>query len=307
MQSYLSLLGKIVREGVVSSDRTGVGTRSLFGEQLRFDLTQGFPAVTTKKLAWKSMVSELIWFIEGSSDERRLAEIQYGTRDSSKTTIWTANAQADYWKPKAQFDGDLGRVYGVQWRNWKRAPVFKGPDQAPDTDRVSWIPNQNGSCLEFLSDVDQLKDLIEGLKKDPNGRRHIISAWNPGEINKMALPPCHMMAQFYLRDNKLSCMMTQRSCDAFLGLPFNIASYALLTHLIAQTIGVDAQDLIISLGDVHIYNNHLDAVAQQLSRDPYPLPTLKLTPTVDIWNVTIDDCKLIGYKSHSTIKADMAV
>lgn len=281
MHSYLNLLGKIVREGVDGSDRTGVGTRSLFGEQLRFDITQGFPAVTTKKLAWKSMVSELIWFIEGSCDERRLAEIQHGTRDVSKTTIWTANAQADYWKPKARFDGDLGRVYGVQWRHWRKSTGYE--------------------------EVDQLRELIEGLKKDPTGRRHIISAWNPGEINKMALPPCHMMAQFYLRNNKLSCMMTQRSCDAFLGLPFNIASYALFTHLIAQTIGADVGELIISLGDVHIYNNHLDAVATQLSRKPFDLPMLQLNPTVDVWSATVNDCNLVGYECHPTIKADMAV
>lgn len=281
MQNYHDLLNKIIELGTDSSDRTGVGTRSLFAEQLRYDLSQGFPAVTTKKLAWKAMVSELLWFIEGSSDERRLAEIQYGTRDAAKTTIWTANANADYWKPKARYEGDLGRVYGVQWRHWRRI--------------TGW------------QEVDQLRNLIEGLRKDPTGRRHIITAWNPGELDIMALPPCHMMAQFYIRNNRLSCQMYQRSCDAFLGLPFNIASYALFTHLIAKTIGAEVGDLIITLGDVHIYNNHFDAVATQLARKPKPLPTLDILAVEDIWSATVADCKLVGYQCDPPIHADMAV
>lgn len=281
MQNYLELLSKILDRGVDSSDRTGVGTRSLFGEQLRFDLKQGFPAVTTKKLAWKSMVSELLWFIEGTGDERRLAEIQHGTRRPEKTTIWTANANADYWKPKARYEGDLGRVYGVQWRNWRKVDGWKT--------------------------VDQLKNLIDGLTNDPTGRRHIISAWNPGELDQMALPPCHMMAQFYIRNNKLSCQMYQRSCDAFLGLPFNIASYALLTHLVARTIGAEVNELVITLGDVHIYNNHFDAVATQLARIPKALPTLNITQDVNIWNAKLEDCTLIDYQYDPTIQADMAV
>ena len=280
MQTYLNLLKKIIDHGIESSDRTGTGTRSLFGEQLRFDLTQGFPAVTTKKLAWKSVVSELLWFIEGSGDERRLAEIQWGTRDPTKTTIWTANANSPYWNHKAKFTGDLGRIYGVQWRNWT-----------------------NNDGIVF----DQLENLIDGLKSDPSGRRHIILAWNPGELDQMALPPCHLMAQFYLHDNKLSCMMTQRSADVFLGVPYNIASYALLTHLIARTIGSDVQDLIINFGDVHIYNNHMDQVREQLTRTPYALPRLEITSDRDMWSVTVNDCKLIDYQSHPTIKADMAV
>lgn len=281
MQNYLELLSKILERGVDSSDRTGVGTRSLFGEQLRFDLKQGFPAVTTKKLAWKSMVSELLWFIEGTGDERRLAEIQHGTRRPEKTTIWTANANADYWKPKARYEGDLGRVYGVQWRNWRKVDGWKT--------------------------VDQLADLINGLKNDPNGRRHILSAWNPGELSEMALPPCHLMAQFYIRNNTLSCQMYQRSCDAFLGLPFNIASYALLTHLVAKTIGAEVGELIITLGDIHIYNNHFDAVATQLSRTPTVLPTLNIAQGVDIWNAKLEDLTLINYLHDPAIQAEMAV
>ena len=281
MQNYLELLSKILEQGIESSDRTGVGTRSLFGEQLRFDLKQGFPAVTTKKLAWRSMVAELLWFIEGTGDERRLAEIQHGTRNPEKTTIWTANANADYWKPKARYEGDLGRVYGVQWRNWRKVDGWKT--------------------------VDQLRDLITGLKNDPNGRRHILTAWNPGELDEMALPPCHMMAQFYIRNNTLSCQMYQRSCDAFLGLPFNIASYALLTHLVAKTIGADVGELIITLGDVHIYTNHADAVQTQLSRTPHPLPKLSIAEHATIWTATLDDCELLEYKHDPTIRADMAV
>lgn len=279
MQNYHELLKRILDDGTDSSDRTGVGTRSLFAEQLRFDLTRGFPAVTTKKLAWKAMVSELLWFIEGSGDERRLAEIQHGTREGP-TTIWTANATASYWKSKASFDGDLGRVYGVQWRHWQRPSG---------------------------QEVDQLGNLINGLKDDPYGRRHIIAAWNPGELDQMALPPCHMMAQFYIRNNSLSCQMYQRSCDAFLGLPFNIASYALLTHLVAKTIAAEVAELIITLGDVHIYNNHFDAVNTQLARTPKTLPTLDISNVVDIWSAKLEDCKLADYQYDPTIQADMAV
>ena len=278
--NYLELCKRILETGTLSEDRTGVGTLSLFGEQLRFDLRDGFPAITTKKLAWRSVVAELIWFIEGSCDERRLAEIQFGTRDQSKKTIWTANATADYWLPKARFDGDLGRVYGVQWRHWK----------AP-----------------FNQTTDQLEELIKGLKNDPNSRRHIISAWNPGELHLMALPPCHAFMQFYLRNNTLSCQMYQRSADVFLGVPFNIASYALLTHLVAGEIGADVGELILTFGDVHIYKNHVDAVEEQLTRKPYDFPSLDITNVNSLYSITVDDCKLVNYQSHATIKADMAV
>lgn len=276
MKQYHNLLEDILNNGEVKDDRTGVGTISVFGRQLRFDLAVGFPAVTTKKLAWKSVVSELLWFIEGSGDERRLAEILHGSRDIERSTIWTGNAQAAYWTPKARYDGDLGRVYGVQWRDWRG--------------------------------VDQLSNLIEGIKTDPNGRRHIITAWNVDELDKMALPPCHVLAQFYVSNGKLSCHMYQRSVDVFLGLPFNIASYALLTHMIAQVCDLKVGELIISTGDTHIYSNHIEQVKEQLSREEYPLPALFLNPEIkNIDKFSMDDILLFDYQSHGTIKAEMAV
>ena len=276
MKQYHELLKDILNNGEERNDRTGVGTISVFGRQLRFDLTQGFPAVTTKKLAWKAVVSELLWFLEGSNDERRLAEILYGRPDSGRNTIWTGNAEAAYWQPRAKFPGDLGRVYGVQWRDW--------------------------------GGVDQVAKLIDGLKNDPTGRRHIISAWNVDELDQMALPPCHVMSQFYVSKGKLSCHMYQRSVDVFLGLPFNIASYALLTHMVAHVCGLEAGELIISTGDTHIYSNHVEQVKEQLSREPYPLPTLWLNPNIkDIDSFTMETIDLDNYKCHSTIKAEMAV
>jgi thymidylate synthase len=281
MKKYLEDLKHIILNGQQTPNRTGIDTISVFGLTTRYDLTEGFPAMTTKKLAWKSVVSELLWFIEGSGDERRLAEILYGTRDKSKSTIWTANAEAPYWKPKAMFDGDLGRVYGVQWREW-------GPRIGPK--------------------IDQLKNLIEGIKKDPAGRRHILTAWNPGELDQMALPPCHVIAQFNVVNNQLSCLMFQRSNDFFLGCPFNIASYYLLTHMIAQVCNLQVKDFIHVNGDAHVYVNHLTQVDEQIRREPYPLPQLWLNPAVkDIDKFTMDDIGLIGYRHHSAIKAEMAV
>jgi len=294
VQNYNQLCNKILAEGIQSTDRTGVGTLSMFGEQLRFNLADGFPAVTTKKLAWKSMVSELLWFIEGSGDERRLAEIQYGTRDETKKTIWTANARASYWRPKSHYPGDLGRVYGVQWRHWRYVTeedqVYK-----PGLNRINY------------QEIDQLKELIDGLQRDPTGRRHILTAWNPAELKQMALPPCHMFAQFYIRNNILSCQMYQRSADIFLGVPFNIASYALLTHLIAKEIGAEVGELILTFGDVHIYNNHIEQVKEQISRRPYTLPKLDISEVESIFTATLDQCKLVGYEHHPTIAAEMAV
>ena len=282
MKKYHDLCKKILNEGELSNDRTNTGTYRIFGANLRFNLRGGFPAVTTKKLAWKAVVSELLWFIEGSGDERRLREILHGDRNSTKPTIWTPNAEADYWKPKAMFEGDLGKIYGVQWRSW-------GP-------RIG-------------ERVDQLTLLIEGLKKDPTGRRHILTAWNPGELDQMALPPCHVMCQFFVsNDKKLSCHMYQRSVDVFLGLPFNIASYALFTHMMAQVCDYEVGELIISTGDTHIYSDHIEQVKEQLRRPAYIEPVLKLNPTIkDIEKFTMADIELVGYQSHDAIKAKMAV
>ena len=304
MKQYHELLTDILENGELREDRTNTGTLSVFGRQLRFDLTKGFPAVTTKKLAWKAVVSELLWFIEGSGDERRLAEILYGRPDSERNTIWTGNAEATYWRPKAKFDGDLGRVYGVQWRHWRQCPEFAAEDLVKQDDLGAWY---SGPIPE-TKEIDQLESLLNGLKNDPYGRRHILSAWNVGELDKMALPPCHVLAQFYVSKGKLSCHMYQRSCDVYLGIPFNIASYALLTHMIAQICELEAGELIISTGDTHIYLNHIEQVKEQLSREPYPLPTLWLNPNIkDINDFRMENIDLDGYKSHPALPAPMAV
>ena len=282
MKVYHDLLEDILQNGESRDDRTGVGTISVFGRQLRFDLDSGFPAITTKKLAWKACVGELLWFLEGSRDERRLAEITHGSKEGT-VTIWTPNALAPYWKSKSKFEGDLGKVYGVQWRKW----------ESPRWGKL----------------VDQISHLVDRLKTDPFSRRHMISAWNVGELNDMVLPPCHVMSQYYVsKDNKLSCHMYQRSVDVFLGLPFNIASYALLTHMLSQVCDFKVGELIISTGDTHIYKDHLDQVDQQLQRQEYPLPKLWLNPNINnIDSFTMDDIKLQNYKSHDSIKAKMAV
>lgn len=296
---YLDLIRDILENGDDRVDRTGTGTRALFGKTLDIDLRKGFPAVTTKKLAWKKVKSELKFFIEGSSDERRLAEIEYGTRDASKTTIWTDNANASYWKPKAKFEGDLGRVYGVQWRHWKTYEEITEYSHANEEYITRVFPK---------GEVDQLVELINKLKTNNTDRRMIISAWNPGELDQMALPPCHMMAQFFVAKGELSCQMYQRSVDTMLGLPFNIASYALLTHQLAQICGLKVGRLIMNLGDVHIYKNHLEGAELQLEREPLDVPALQLNPDVmDIEAFEMDDSTLVGYKSLDAIKLDMAV
>jgi thymidylate synthase len=259
------------------------GTRKIFTEQMRFKMSDGFPAVTTKKLAFRTMTAELFWFMSGYSDNKELNRL--GCK------IWDGNANADYWTPKAEYDGDLGRVYGVQWRNWQ------GP---------------NGKV------VDQLRDVIERIKTNPNDRRLIVSAWNPGELDQMALPPCHMMFQFFVADGKLSLHMFQRSCDMFLGVPFNIASYGLMLHVVAQITGLEPNELILTLGDAHIYHDHLDAVKQQLERVPGKLPTLWLNPEIksledldtkkiETPNDIYELAKLIDYHPQETIKAKMSV
>lgn len=261
MQQYLDLLKDIMENGVDKMDRTGVGTRSVFGRQMRFDLSKGFPLVTTKKVHLKSIIYELLWFLKGDTNVKYLQE--HGVR---------------IWNEWADENGELGPVYGSQWRNW------------------------NGEG------IDQIADVIERLKKTPNDRRMIVSAWNVGKIAQMHLPPCHMMFQFYVANNKLSCMLYQRSCDMFLGVPFNIASYALLTMMVAQVCGYEAGEFVHTLGDTHIYHNHFEQVKEQLTHTPYPLPTMKINPLVkDINDFKYEDFELINYKSYDTIKAKVAV
>lgn len=299
MEQYHLLLKHILEHGETRDDRTGVGTKSIFGHQLSFDLSSDFPAVTTKKLAFNACKAELLWFLEGSGDERRLAEITHGTRDGT-VTIWTPNALAPYWKNRAQFEGDLGRVYGVQWRHWNKYVQRKnlGPSYLSGT-RLAVDQTQ----------IDQIDNLITGLIDDPYSRRHIISAWNVGELDQMALPPCHVMSQFYVSgDKKLSCHMYQRSVDVFLGLPFNIASYALLTHLVAQVCNFSVGNLIISMGDAHIYKSHIDQAQEQLTREHFPAPTLWINPQIrNIHKFAMDDIKLVNYKYHPPLVAPMAV
>lgn len=304
MNTYENALKQVLENGSLREDRTRVGTISLFGMQQRYNLADGFPAVTTKKLAWNAVVGELLWMIEGSGDERRLAEITHGTRDGT-VTIWTPNAMAPYWKTKAKYEGDLGRVYGVQWRKWRAIKPRTAGGSFKDDFGVTY--RRQGNDVE-VREVDQLKQLIEGIKSDPYGRRHILTAWNPGELDQMALPPCHCFAQFYISDGKLSCQMYQRSCDMFLGVPFNIASYSLLTHMIAQVCGLQVGEFVHVLGDAHIYLDHIDQVKEQLKREPLPAPRLFLSPGIqEITEFTMGDIILHDYQSHEAIKAQMAV
>ena len=276
MKQYLKALKFCYQKGVDVESRAGKA-RKAFGYQMRFDLQEGFPALTTKKLAWKAVVSELLWFLEGSNDERRLAEILYNDKRENlidKKTIWTQNAQADYWKPKAKFEGDVGNIYGVQWRNF------------------------NG--------VDQINTLLNSIKKTPQSRRHILSAWNPAELYLMSLPPCHAFSQFFVAEQKLSCQLYQRSCDMFLGVPFNIASYSLLTHLIARECNLDVGEFVHTLGDYHIYHEHFKQVEIQLTRSTKSLPNLKFE-TKKLDEYKIDDFKLVNYDPHPKILAEMNV
>ncbi len=273
MKQYLNLIKEILDHGNNRNDRTGIGTKSLFGRQLIFKMKDGFPAITTKKLAFKAVKTELIWFLKGGHDLEFLHE--------NNCHIWDANAGANYWKPKAKYEGDLGRVYGVQWRDWTGSSGKK---------------------------VDQITEVIERIKKNPTDRRLIVSAWNPAELDEMALPPCHIMFQFYVNDKKLSLKMYQRSADMFLGVPFNIASYALLLNMIAQVTNLEADELIMTFGDAHIYNNHFNQVKEQLSRETYPLPKLWLNPEIkNIFDFKVSDIKLENYKHHPSIKGKMAV
>ena len=288
-EDYLDLLHTVIATGEKrDNERTGVGTRSLFMSMLRFDLEEGFPLLTTKRVPFKSVLSELLWFIEGSTDERRLAEIHYGATSGNimdKKTIWTANADnqgVELGYVNTSLTKHLGPVYGKQWRHWEKP--------------------EGGH-------IDQLADLIEGIKTNPQSRRHILSAWNVADIDKMALPPCHTMSQFYVsNDGKLSCNLYQRSADLFLGVPFNIASYSLLTHMIAQVCDLQVGEFIHTLGDSHIYENHIDAVKEQLDREPKKYSKIKINKDVkSIDDFTMDDFELINYDPHPTIKAEMAV
>ena len=279
MKTYNDVLRQIYENGVDREGRNGK-TRALFAIQMRFDMAAGFPAVTTKKLAFNAVKGELLWFLEmkgkARANDEDLKRIQ-----GTERTIWTANAEADYWAQKSQFPGDLGRVYGIQWRNW----------QKPDG-----------------TTVDQIAELIDKLKRDPYDRRLVVAAWNPGEIADMALPPCHMLFQCFVANGKLSLHMTQRSCDMFLGVPFNIASYALLLHMLARASGLEPGEYVHTLQDAHIYHDHFDAVQEQLSREPMALPSLWLNPEITtIDGFSMDDIRLEGYQSHPAIKAKMAV
>ncbi|NJC41928.1 thymidylate synthase [Brevundimonas alba] len=260
---YLNLLRDILDNGAVRDDRTGTGTRGVFGRQMRFDLSKGFPVLTTKKLHLRSIIVELLWFLRG--------ETNIGWLKENGVSIW------DEW---ANAEGELGPVYGKQWRSWA----------APDG-RV----------------IDQIEKLIAGLKTNPNGRRHIVSAWNPADVDDMALPPCHCLFQFFVADGKLSCQLYQRSADVFLGVPFNIASYALLTMMVAQVVGLEPGEFVHTFGDAHLYLNHVEQAALQLSREPLPLPTMTITPKDDLFAYRVEDFVLDGYAPWPHIKAPVAV
>ncbi len=264
MKQYLELLDHVMKNGVKKTDRTGTGTISVFGHQMRFNLQEGFPVLTTKKLHLRSIIHELLWFLKGETNLKYLNE--------NKVTIW------DEWADK---NGDLGHIYGYQWRFWPKADN---------------------------SHVDQISQVVESIQHNPDSRRHLVSAWNVGELDNMALPPCHLMFQFYVANGKLSCQMYQRSCDIFLGVPFNIASYSLLTMMMAQVTGLEPGDFVHTLGDAHIYLNHIDQVKLQLTRKPYSLPTMKLNPNVkNILDFRFEDFELVDYQSHSHIKGEISV
>ncbi len=264
MKQYLDLLSHVLEHGSDRGDRTGTGTRSVFGYQMRFDLSEGFPVLTTKKLHLRSIIHELLWFLKGDTNIAYLHE--HGV------TIW------DEW---ADENGNLGPVYGAQWRSWP----------APDGRKI-----------------DQIVNLVEGIRKNPYSRRHIVSAWNPAEVDNMALPPCHCLFQFYVADGRLSCQLYQRSADIFLGVPFNIASYALLTMMVAQVTGLEPGDFVHTLGDAHLYANHFEQATLQLTRTPKPLPRMRIDPEVkDIFSFRFEDFTLEGYEADSTIKAPIAV
>jgi thymidylate synthase len=269
MKQYLDLMRHVLDNGTKKEDRTGTGTLSVFGHQMRFDLSEGFPLVTTKKCHLKSIIHELLWFLTGDTNIKYLQD--NGVR---------------IWNEWADEEGNLGPVYGYQWRSWPKV-------------------NKDGSAAGY---VDQISQIIDQIKNNPDSRRIIVSAWNVGEIENMALPPCHMMFQFYVADGKLSCQLYQRSADIFLGVPFNIASYALLTMMVAQVCELEPGDFVHTLGDAHLYSNHLEQANEQLSRQPFPLPVMKINPDVkSIFDFKFDDFELVGYEAHPHIKGLVAV
>lgn len=310
MKNYLDLLEDILENGEERHDRTGVGTISVFGRQLRFNLKDGFPAVTTKSLAWRSVVSELLWFLEGSTNEHRLAEIKNDNKpydqltESEKKTIWTLNSE-NQGKSLGLSNGELGPIYGYNWRHWK---ALKGSGHSKYGKTVTYL----------IQEFDQLTNVINEIKSNPHSRRLLVSSWNVPELENMALPPCHYAFQFYVSGSEnqyLSLMWNQRSVDSFIGLPFNIASYALLLNIIAKMTGKIPLELIGNFGDTHIYKNHIDVVKEQLKRTPHKLPTLKM-PDLDYQNMSLDeilksvkssDFKLENYVHDDTLKAQMAV
>ena len=264
MREYLELLRDVLLNGNEKDDRTGTGTVSVFGRQLRFDLTDGFPLITTKKLHLKSIIHELLWFLSGSTNVKYLQD--------NGVKIW------DEW---ADDNGDLGPVYGKQWRAWRTA---------------------NGTV------VDQISRVVQQIKENPNSRRHVVSAWNVGELDEMALPPCHLLFQFYVANGKLSCQLYQRSCDLFLGMPFNIASYSLLTHMVASVCGLEVGEFVWTGGDVHLYSNHIEQATLQLTRSPKPLPKLRIkTERSSLFDYTFDDFEIVDYQPHPRISAPIAV
>jgi thymidylate synthase len=264
MKQYLNLLDTILKEGTKKTDRTGTGTISRFGHQMRFDLSEGFPMVTTKKLHLKSIIHELLWFLAGDTNTKYLTD--NGVR---------------IWNEWADENGDLGHIYGYQWRSW---------------------PTPNGQH------IDQITNVVNSIQQNPDSRRHVVSAWNVGELDKMNLPPCHILFQFYVADGKLSCQLYQRSADVFLGVPFNVASYAALTLMMAQVTGLQPGDFVHTFGDAHIYSNHLEQVKVQLSREPFALPTLKINPDIkNIFDFKFDDFELVDYQAHPHIKGKVAV
>lgn len=313
MRQYLDLLQDVLDNGTVRDDRTGVGTISVFGRQIRFNMADGFPAVTTKALAWRSVVSELLWFLEGSTNEHRLAEIKNDNKpyaeltEKERRTIWTANFNAQGVQLGYK-DGELGRIYGSQFRSFRGVKEIKDP-----------MYKQDGSIHGYnvyyqTVEIDQVKNVIEQIKHNPVSRRLLVSAWNPAELDVASLPPCHYSYQFSVDGDKLSLMYNMRSNDLFLGCPFNIASYALLLHIVAKITGKVPHELIASLGDCHIYKNHIDQVKEQLSRTPHKLPQLELPEHADysdidkfLKSVKTSDFKLLNYEHDGVIKGIMAV